>query len=99
MNQPQPAEPAGDELIKLKNEIINELSNAYYESYRYDRPNDTYEQLGAFCRDLASNDVEELCKQQIRAVLLRLMEVERETSWDDTEFIPLSAVTKELEGL
>lgn len=57
----------------LRRDIIIELTNAYYETYKNERPNDTYEQLGAFCRDLAENDVEELlaanCKAQATALL------------------------------
>jgi hypothetical protein len=45
---------------KLIRDIIAKLTNAYYGSYRYDRPNDSTEQISAFCRDLASNDVDEL---------------------------------------
>lgn len=52
--------PPTTEAEGLKRDIISELTNAYYETYRYERPNDTSEQLIAFCRDLASNEVDEL---------------------------------------
>lgn len=68
---PQPP----DKRAELKRDIIIELTNAYYESYRYDRPNDTYEQLGAFCRDLATNDVEELLAAEVQAARLSELEM------------------------
>ena len=54
-------------LQEKKRELIIELSNHYYEEYRYDRPNDSTEQLAAFARDIATNEVDELleaCKAQ-----------------------------------
>jgi hypothetical protein len=56
------SQPMNTPLRDAKREIIIELSNAYFETYRYDRPNDSVEQLQvqALCRDLAENDIDEL---------------------------------------
>jgi L-arabinose isomerase len=54
---------------ELRRDIVSELTNAYYETYRYERPNDSTEQLIAFCRDLAENEVDELITAQTKAVL------------------------------
>lgn len=64
----QPNEPV-DELELDKRDIIAELTNAYYETYRYERPNDSTEQLTAFCRDIATNEVDNLIRQQQIAIL------------------------------
>ena len=54
------------DIDELKRDIIVELANAYFESYRSNRPNDSVEQLSAFVRDLATNDVDELLTAQDR---------------------------------
>lgn len=58
---------------KLERELIIELSNHYYEEYRYDRPNDSTEQLAAFARDIATNEVEELLEAARAEVLTELL--------------------------
>lgn len=63
------------EYDQQRREVINELTNAYFETYRYDRPNDTVEQLGAFCRDIATNEVDELIAAAEHRGLARALEL------------------------
>lgn len=59
------------EIEELRRDIVIELSNAYYETYRYERPNDSTEQLAAFCRDLAENEVDSLIQKARKETMIR----------------------------
>lgn len=59
---------------ELKRDIVIELTNANFEAYRYDRPNDSVEQLTAFCRDIAENEVDELLELNRQQALTALLE-------------------------
>lgn len=64
--------PKDTGLRETRRDIVIELANAYYEKYRYDRPNDTKEQLYSFCRDIAKNELDEYTKALFKAHLTKL---------------------------
>lgn len=59
--------PSEEELDALERDIVIDLTNAYYEHYRYDRPNDSVAELTAFAHDLATNDLDELLTAHTKA--------------------------------
>lgn len=63
-----------DKLGALWRDIVVELTNHYHETYRYDQPNDTVEQLVAFCRDIAENEVDELLTAHTNSLLAEIEE-------------------------
>ena len=64
----------GDELAATRRDIVAELTNAYCETYRYERPNDSVAELTAFCRDLAENEVDKMLELYANQTLDRAIE-------------------------